>query len=761
MGKRKSQNRFTTRMQKKLVVLFGLVLLAFAGLSYRLFSITRDNGEQYKKQVLAQQKYDSTTIPFKRGSILDANGSVLAASEKVYNIVLDSVAITEDESYLEPTLQALQSQFGIETGNVRNYIAENKETSRYHVLAKQLTYEEIAEFKALQEEKDSKIKGIWFEEEYKRVYPGNSLACDVIGFTTNDNAGQYGLEEYYNDELSGISGREYGYLNDDSDLERRTISAEDGNSIVTTIDANIQSIVEKYLYKFNEEYKDNYRPGNGAYNLGCIIMEVDSGEILAMASYPNFNLNDARNTEKLIGMPLLNEKGEKTGEFITQESLPVIEEQNLMYLHLDALWKNFCISDTYEPGSVAKPFTVAAGIESGSIIGTETYNCEGKLHVGDHDISCHNTYGDGLLTVQQGVERSCNVVMMKIGQAMGTSKFAEFQRNFNFGLKTNIDLAGEARTVNLVYNKDTMGPTDVATNSFGQSFNATMIQTMAGFCSLINGGYYYEPHMVSKIVSPSGATVQNIEPRVLKQTISETTSDTIIEFCNTVVTGENGTGKTARPAGYMIGGKTGTAEMVPRDKINYVVSFMGYAPADDPEIAIYVVVDRPNVRYQDDAKYATRIVRNILTEVLPYRGIFMTEELSETEKAELEALQLEIMTPVTTTEDGQEATEQGEEAEAGNDDGQSDGAGDTGTEENAATGEEQSEEEPKETPYVEVWKEFPIDPETGYAVDPDTGALVDPQTGATIGGSFDENTETETDTVAVEEGSQAEMKESE
>ncbi len=761
MGKRKSQNRFTTRMQKKLVVLFGLVLLAFAGLSYRLFSITRDNGEQYKKQVLAQQKYDSTTIPFKRGSILDANGSVLAASEKVYNIVLDSVAITEDESYLEPTLQALQSQFGIETGSVRSYVAENKETSRYHVLAKQLTYDEIAEFKALQEEKDSKIKGIWFEEEYKRVYPGNSLACDVIGFTTNDNTGQYGLEEYYNDELSGVSGREYGYLNDDSDLERRTISAEDGNSIVTTIDANIQSIVEKYLFKFNEEYKDNYRPGNGAYNLGCIIMEVDSGEILAMASYPNFNLNDARNTEKLIGMPLLNEKGEKTGEFITPESIPVIEEQDLMYLHLDALWKNFCISDTYEPGSVAKPFTVAAGIESGSIIGTETYNCEGKLHVGDHDISCHNTYGDGLLTVQQGVERSCNVVMMKIGQAMGTSKFAEFQRIFNFGLKTNIDLAGEARTVNLVYNKDTMGPTDVATNSFGQSFNATMIQAMAGFCSLINGGYYYEPHIVSKIVSPSGATVQNIEPRVLKQTISETTSDTIIEFCNTVVTGENGTGKTARPAGYMIGGKTGTAEMVPRDKINYVVSFMGYAPADDPEIAIYVVVDRPNVRYQDDAKYATRIVRNILTEVLPYRGIFMTEELSETEKAELEALQLEIMTPVTTTEDGQEATEPGEDAGAGNDGGQSDGAGDAGIEENAATGEEQNEEEPEETPFVEVWKAFPIDPETGYAVDPDTGALVDPQTGATIGGSFDVNTETETDTVADEEDSQADTKENE
>ncbi|MBR5798608.1 MAG: cell division protein FtsI [Lachnospiraceae bacterium] len=742
MRKNNPQNKFTMKMQKKLVVLFIFVLLAFAGLAYRLFVITRDNGEHYKKQVLAQQKYDSTTIPFKRGSILDANGSILAASKKVYNVVLDSVAVLEDESYLEPTLKALSSQFGIDTAMVREYIAKNGDTSRYYVLERQLTYEEIAGFKELQQAEGSKVKGIWFEEEYKRVYPGNTLACDVIGFTTNDNAGQYGLEEYYNDELSGISGREYGYLNDDAALERRTISAEDGNSIVTTLDVNIQSIVEKYLLKFNEEYKDNFRPGNGAYNLGCVIMEVDTGEILAMASYPNFDLNNARDTQNLIGMPILNEKGEKTGEFITEETLPVIEEQGLMYLHLDALWKNFCISDTYEPGSVAKPFTVAAGIESGSIIGTETYNCEGKLHVGDHDISCHNTYGDGPLTVQEGLERSCNVVMMKIGEAMGVSKFAKFQRNFNFGLKTNIDLAGEARTVNLVYNEDNMGTTDVATNSFGQSFNASMIQTITGFCSLINGGYYYEPHMVSKIISPSGATVQNIEPRVLKQTISETTSDTIVKYCNTVVSGEHGTGKTARPAGYMIGGKTGTAEMVPRDKKNYVVSFMGYAPADDPEIAIYVVVDRPNVQYQDDAKYATRIVRNILTEVLPYKGIFMTEEVTEAEQQELDALHEELMLPTPAEEgDGAEGettdeSENVQEGEAGS------------ASEDAATDAESDTEEsvdPGALPTVEalpqehikVWEDFPIDPETGYAVDPETGALVDPETGATIGGSFE------------------------
>lgn len=723
MGRGKSYRKFTIKMQKKLVVLFIAVLLAFAGLFYQLYRISRDNGEQYKKQVLSQQRYDSTTIPYKRGTILDANGSVLATSEKVYNVILDSVAISEKEEYLEPTLSALQREFGIDTASIRDYIEKNKETSRYHVLAKRLSYSEISDFLDMQNEEGSQIKGIWFDEEYKRVYPGNSLACDVIGFTTADNRGNYGLEEYYNDVLSGIPGREYGYLNDDSDLERKTIAAEDGNSLVTTIDANIQSIVEKYLLKFNEEYKDNFHPGNGAENVGCIIMKVDSGEILAMANYPNFDLNDTRNTDTLMGMPLLDEKGNKTGEYLTEENMDVLDDEEMLYQHLDALWKNYCISSTYEPGSVAKPFTVAAGVESGKITGTETYNCEGSLEIGGWPIRCHNRYGDGLLTVQEGIERSCNVVMMKVGQAMGTDTFVKFQHIFNFGLKTNIDLQGEARTASLVYTKDTMGSTEMATNTFGQSFNVTMIQMITGFCSLINGGYYYEPHMVSKIVSPSGATVQNIEPRVLKQTISEDTSDMIREYCNTVVTGEHGTGKTARPAGYMIGGKTGTAETLPRKNGQYVVSFMGYAPADDPQIAIYVVVDRPNVQYQDDAKFATRIVRGILTEVLPYMGIFMTEELSDSEREELEALQIEIRTAPAAEEKEEEGggtTEEGTGEENGED---------TGTE-----GEEETEKE-------EVWKSFPIDPATGYAVDPNTGDMVDPVTGAVIGGSYDENAE--------------------
>ncbi len=724
MNNKKRQSKFTIKMQKKLIVMFLMILLVFIGLTYRLFAITRDNGEQYKKQVLSQQRYDSKTLPYRRGSILDSNGSILATSEKVYNVILDAVAISEKEEYLEPTLEALRSQLGIDTGDVRTYIAENKMVSRYKVLAKRLEYEQIEGFLAMQNEEDSLIKGIWFEEEYKRTYPGNTLACDVIGFTTSDNVGSYGLEEYYNDVLSGTPGREYGYLNNDSNLERTTIPAQDGNSIVTTIDINIQNIVEKHLKKFDEEYKDNAHEGNGSRNTGCIIMDVNSGEILAMASYPVYDLNNPRNTDSMLGMPYIDEDGKVTGEYINAENVSRLnDDSDLFYRHLNALWKNYCINDTYEPGSVSKPFTVAAGIESGSITGNEKYNCEGKLHVGDHDIKCHNIYGDGALSVAEGIERSCNVNMMYVAMATGISTFTEFQHIFNLGLKTNIDLAGEARTASLIFNENTMGPTDLATNSFGQGYNATMIQMITAFCSLINGGYYYEPHIVKKIVSPSGATVQNIEPRVLKQTISETTSAKVREMCNLVVSGENGTGHTARPAGYMIGGKTGTAETLPRGNREYVVSFMGYAPADNPQIAIYVVVDRPNVpgSLMDDAKFATRIVRSILTEVLPYKGIFMTEELSDKEREELEALQIEIMTPPVTEQgqepEGEEGTPEGENPDE--------------------TTEEGEGGEDVQTPVEPVWKSFPIDPETGYAVDPSTGAFVDPVTGAVLGGSFE------------------------
>lgn len=734
-SRNRGMNRFTIKMQKKLLILFLIVLAAFIGLSVRLFLITRDKGEEYKKQVLSQQEYDSTTIPFKRGEIIDANGTILAVSNKVYNVILDTKILMQDEANLEPTLNALKKCFDIDTTAIRAYIAEHPASS-YYVMAKRVEYDKVDAFQEMKNDPEtgSNIKGVWFENEYKREYPNGTLACDLVGFTTSDNVGTYGLEEYYNDILSGTNGREYGYLNDDSNLERTTIPAVDGYNIQLNINANIQSIVEKYLKQYNEEYTDNFRQGNGAENVGCIIMEVDTGNILAMASYPTYDLNDTRNPDNLIGMPALDENGKKTGEYLTEEMIGQLDDDQ-MYQQLNALWKNFCIVDTYEPGSVAKPFTVAGAIESGSITGNEYYNCEGKLHVGNYDIKCHQRFGDGYISVQEGIERSCNVVLMDVAFAMGAEKFVDYQRKFGFGLKTNIDLAGEARTASTVFSKDTIGITDLATNSFGQSFNVTMIQMITGFCSLINGGYYYEPHVVSKITTADGATIENIEPRVLKQTVSQSTSDTIIEFCNTVVTGEHGTGKTARPAGYMIGGKTGTAETLPRGNREYVVSFMGYAPADDPQIAIYVVVDRPNVQYQDDAKHATRIVRKVLTEVLPYLNIFMTEELSDEERAELEELQIQIRTP-QTEETGEEVDEEGNPIE--NPDGE-----DT-TEEETDNPDEAGEEGTEAN--TEVWKSFPVDPETGYLVDPSTGDLIDPDMGTVISGGSMMGEETTEDT---------------
>ena len=682
--------KFSIKMQKKLVVLFILLLLMFIGLTVRLVWITRENETEYQKQVLSQQQYTSTTIPYRRGNILDVKGTRLATSEKVYNLVIDAKVMNYRSQYLEPTLKALSEHFDLDMDEVREHVTKNKSSSWY-VPLRQLTYEEISGFQEAQSA-DSNIQGVWFEEEYRRVYPYSSLAADVIGFSGRDNVGKYGLEEYYNDILNGINGREYGYLNDDLTLERNVKSAVDGYDLHTTIDANLQMRVEKYLKQFNDEQKDSFTSGNGAENVGCVMMNVNTGEVLAMASSPPYDLNDVRNTDSLLGTRLLEEvtnaagykEIRKTDTVITQEVLDTLSEDQL-YVNLNYLWQNYCITGTYEPGSTAKPFTVAAALEDGAIAPDLNLECNGVMEIGDYDIKCHNG-PEGWLTLEQAVANSCNVSMMKIAQALGKDEFCEFQQIFNIGLKTNIDLAGEARTASLVYVADNMGPTDLATNSFGQNFNVTMIEMIAGFCSLINGGYYYEPHVVNKITNVNGATVQNIEPRVLKQTISESTSELIRQYCKAVV--EYGTGKTARPAGYMIGGKTGTAETIDpnthkRSETEHVVSFIGYAPADDPQVAIYVVVDRPNTDKQGNARFATKIVRNILTEALPYLNIFMTEEVTEEEQQELDALQQSIVNQYApTTPEGEPQGEGGEGTEGG--DGESQGS--EGAEEGGAGG---------------------------------------------------------------------------
>lgn len=718
---RKGSKRFKSFMQNKLYVASILIVLALVLLGGRLIWISFANGDKYTKQILSQQSYESTTIPFKRGDILDANGTRLAVSVKHYNIVIDSYVMTNKETYIEPSLDALAHCFPeLDMEKARTHVYANKakaieERARYYKPQKELvTYEQMIAFEeyrdkknaefAAQENNKAKIDGIWFEPEYQRVYPYGSLACDVIGHAGRKNIGAYGLEEYYNDILNGTNGRTYGYLGDEEVKERTVKDPVEGYNIHSTIDINIQSIVEKYLHQFNEEQKNTVIEGNGAENVGCIIMEVNTGNVLAMANYPDFDVNKYEDPQNLLGDVLLDENGRRTGRYITQADLEAMNE-DMLNMHRNALWQNFCIAENYEPGSTAKPFTVATGLESGAITGNEVYQCNGKLHIGGHDIHCHVRSGEGAVDVQSSIAWSCNVAMMHMGQAIGKSNFVKFQQLFNFGLKTNVDLAGEARTVDLVQGTD-MGEADLATNTFGQNFNVTMIQMIAGYCSLINGGYYYEPHLVDKITDYNGNVVKNIEPRVLRQTVSAATSEKIRQYCRAVVMPEGGnqrTGKTARPAGYAIGGKTGTAQTQPRDAKEYVVSFIGYAPADDPQIAIYVVVDRANAVRQDDAKFATRIVRNVLTEVLPYLNIYMTEELSEKEIAELEALKLENTYGKNQEEEPQEGSDELTNA---------------GTE---------NYSEPE-------WKSYAKDPATGYLKDPVTGALLDPDTGEVVVG---------------------------
>jgi len=623
--RRSEERHFTKKMQTKLVVFMGIILLAFIGLSIRLIYINKQNGDNYKKQILSQQNYVSKTLPYKRGDILDANGTKLAYSEKVYNLVVDSSIINSVEGSLEPTLEALDSCFSIDKAELRSFITTHTE-DKYHVLFKKLTYDEIENFVAMQSDVENypNIRGIWFEEEYKRVYPYGSLACDTLGFTTGYNIGTFGIEEYYDSVLDGSDGREYGYLTDDSTVERTTVPAKDGQIVVSTIDANVQSIVEKYVNQWNKEHEgaNAYRTGElGSNNTGVIVMNPKNGEVIAMAGYPVYDLNNPRS---------LSQNG-----LYSQAEISAMDDDT-KYEKLNKLWRNFCISDTYEPGSTAKSLTISAGLDAGVLTGNETYNCQGVLEVGDHKIHCHKRIGHGTLTLSGALEQSCNVALMRIGQSMGAETLTTYLNSFNIGLKTNIDLAGEARTDTLVFDPNEMRSSDLAISTFGQGYNVTMIQMASAFCSIVNGGYYYQPHVVKEIRNADGSVAEKIEPRVLKQTISSSTSDKMKNYLFNVC--DIGTGKTAVPAGYKIGGKTGTAEVYPRGTGNYVVSFMGFAPIDDPQVVVYVVVDRPNVDNQPHSTFAQEIAKNIFTEILPYMQIFRTEEISEEDEARLREL---------------------------------------------------------------------------------------------------------------------------
>ena len=630
-GKRRGGKKiakFSKKMQKKLVVLFVIIALLLLGLIVRLMYIEHTSGKKYEKKVLSQQKYDSTVIPYQRGNITDCKGTILATSVDVYNVILDCKVLNSDSADIDPTIDALMTCFPqLNETDLRNLITD-KPKSQYNVLAKKLSYEEIRAFEDMQAaekeasdkksgdaEKKGKINGVWFEKEYQREYPYGSLASAVVGFTTSGNLGMNGVENSYNSVLNGTNGREYGYLNSDSNFEKTVIDAQNGNDVTLTIDANIQKIVEDKIAAFEEEYRDAAREGAGSKHVGVIVMNPQNAEVLAMANYPNYDSSNPRDLSA----------------YYTQEEIDAMGDDAELDA-LNQLWSNFCITYTYEPGSTVKPFTVACGLDTGTLDPNRTFICDGYETISGHDIHCVNTNGHGLETVEDALKNSCNDALMQMSYDIGPENFSKYQQIFGFGTKTNIDLPGEARTDSLIYTEDQLSTINLATNSFGQNFNVTMIQVASAFCSIVNGGNYYQPHVVKKITDENGNVIQEDNGTLLKKTVSSSTSELLKQYLYATVS--DGTGKYAKVPGYSMGGKTGTAQKLPRGQGNYLVSFIGFAPVDNPQLLVYVVVDEPNAEEELHSTFAQEIAKGIFEETLPYLNIYPDEDIVVTEETD-------------------------------------------------------------------------------------------------------------------------------
>ncbi len=604
----KPVKKINYNMKKKLVILFSLVLLALVALTLRITYINATSGSKYKKQVLsqAQQKYESQTLPAKRGDIYDKNGNILATSNKVYNVILDCKTVNSDEDYVEPTIKALTEVLGLEEEKIRSLLSDSDTSqSQYQIVTKQLSMDKKKEFEAYEEaDEDSglspsqvkeraNIKGVWFEEDYLRTYPFNEAACDTIGFTLDRDVADSGLEGYYNSTLTGVDGRQYGYINNDSDVEQTIIPATNGKSIQTSIDIGAQQIVEKYVNGFKEAM--------GAKNIGVIVEDPSTGEIIAMDGGDRYDLNNPRDLSGIY----------------SEDQIKAMNDEETVEA-LNGMWSNFCVTDAYEPGSVVKPIVMASALEKGAIQESDTFVCDGSQTFGDTLIKCAVwPSAHGTETLGEVIANSCNDAMMQIGAKMGAKQFVKAQSLFNFGTRTGIDLPNEG--AGIIHTEESMGETELACSAFGQGFTCTMIQEINAMCSVINGGYYYQPHLVTKILDSAGSTVKTMTPTLLKQTISSGISSDIRSYMALSV--QQGTSRHSKVQGYSSGGKTGTAEKYPRGNNKYLVSFIGFAPVDDPAVVIYVVVDEPNTEEQANSTYPQYIAQGILSELLPYLNV--------------------------------------------------------------------------------------------------------------------------------------------
>lgn len=579
----------------KLTVILLFLSSALVVLLGRVIYFKEVHGQEYETVAKTQQvsKYDTIISP-NRGSIVDRNKYALAVSTTVYNIVMDVRVLADYSTDIqEKTISALSEVLELDYNDLKGYVTKDPATGKpaldtnWKVLKKGCS-------KEIKDELESRgLKGVVYEKDTKRSYPTGTTAAQTIGFVRDVS---WGIEKYYGKYMEGTPGRSFITYDSSGNVNAIEMDAKDGSTIVTTLDYIIQQYAENAV----KEAMESYNPENAA----VMVMNPNTGEILAMAQGPTFDPNDP-------ATPIYLENKEFSSKWDAMSD----EEK---YEYLNSVWKNFNVSSTYEPGSIFKPITAAAALEEGVIEPDSTFYCSGSTTVADRSISCHLRSGHGTVDLEHALSESCNMALISIAQKLGTAKFYKYQKEFGFGEKTGIDLPGEESASGLMYSEERINATELATMSFGQSFNCTSIQAITAFSALINGGNIMKPYVVSQIIDSSGAVVLENKPELVRKVISKETSDIIKKYLVTTI--ETGTGKKAKIEGYTFGGKTGTAEQGVRGSGEHTVSFIGYIPADNPEYIVMTVIHKPE-SYADGVTTAAPMMKSMMENIIKYKSI--------------------------------------------------------------------------------------------------------------------------------------------
>ena len=614
----------SVRMKKRILIFLGIVSVLVLCLVLRVGWLQVVDGAQLKTEAIQQQTRDEL-VSAKRGTIYDRNGETLARSASV-----ESVSVTPNEiskaGACEEVARTLSQLLELDYDEVYKKVSKD---SKYEVIKRKILPEQATEIRRLKTADETKkaFAGVTLYEDSKRYYPFGNFASQLLGTTGADNQGLDGIEAAYDKQLMGQAGRVISAKNARGtsmffQYEEQQI-ANDGENIVLTIDQNIQHFVEKHL----ETAVIESGLQNGA---AAIVMDPRTGEILAMATKEDFDPNDP--------FALSPEAEAKIME-IEDDA----ERAEARQAAIAKMWRNKALSDTYEPGSTFKIITSAIGLEEGVVGLNDSFYCSGSVKIPGYPrpISCHNAAGHGAQNFVQGVENSCNPVFIEVGSRIGTEKFFQYFKNFGFTQKTGIDLNGEAIGVYHPENKFTT--VDLAVSSFGQSFQVTPLQMVTAVSAVVNGGYLMKPYLVKELRDSEDRILHTTQPEVVRQVISKETSATMRSILESVVA--NGTGKNAYVPGYRIGGKTGTSEKAPRGSDKRIASFVGFAPADDPQVVCLVMLDEPSIGSRFGGTIAAPVVGKIMQDILEYLGIekqYTAEEIKALGKSvpELRSLTL-------------------------------------------------------------------------------------------------------------------------